>query len=206
MDGQLEADAETENDGEKEAGVVLDGDDGVELAAKTEDEDAQRAGENEEVTEAGTGEKEADGGGHEGNDEAFLFLIETGGDEQPDLIEDEGRGENGSADEAHLQIQVHRVHRVEEVQFVDGQVEFFERCGNDSVELLAEAEGDEEADGEIDCRVDDALAELFEVLHQAHAGKLGALGDGLASLVDGFGWINHGWHVERPAPIFPPRE
>ena len=46
--------------------------------------------------------------------------------------------------------------------------------------------GDEEADGEIDRGVDDALAELFQVLHQAHAGEFRALGDGLAGFFDGF--------------------
>jgi hypothetical protein len=33
--------------------------------------------------------------------------------------------------------------------------------------------------------VDEALAQLFEVLHQAHAGEFGAVGDGFAGAVDG---------------------
>ncbi len=75
-----------------------------------------------------------------------------------------------------------------------------ERGLDEAVETLVEDVGDEEADGEIDGGVDDALAELLEVLHQAHAGEFGALGDGLARFVDGFLRINHGG---LPAPIFP---
>jgi hypothetical protein len=33
-------------------------------------------------------------------------------DEQPHLIEDEGRGQDGSADERNLQIEVERIHGV----------------------------------------------------------------------------------------------
>ena len=92
-DGQLKADAETQNDGKEEAGVLLDGDDGVEFAAEAEDENLERAGQDEEVAEACAGKKETDGGRHEGNDEALLFLIEAGRDEEPHLIEDEGRSD-----------------------------------------------------------------------------------------------------------------
>ena len=41
--------------------------------------------------------------------------------------------------------------------------------------------GDDEADEQIDDGVDEALAELGEVLHQAHAGEFGAVGDGFAA-------------------------
>ena len=54
-DGQLKTDAEAENDGKKEAGVLLDGDHGVELGAEAKDQNLQRAGEDKEVTEAGAG-------------------------------------------------------------------------------------------------------------------------------------------------------
>ena len=49
--------------------------------------------------------------------------------------------------------------------------------------------GDGEADEQIDDGVDEALAELFEVLHQAHAGEFGAVGDGGAGAIDE---ISHG--------------
>ena len=59
--------------------------------------------------------------------------------------------------------------------------------------------GNDETDAEIDCGVDETLAQLLKVLHQAHAGELGALGDGGARFVDGFLGINHD---AQPAPIF----
>ena len=43
-DRQLEADAQAEDDGEEEACVVLDRDDGVEVLAEVEDEHLERAG------------------------------------------------------------------------------------------------------------------------------------------------------------------
>ncbi len=195
-DRHLKADAEAENDGEEEAGVLLDGDHGVELVAEADDEDFERAGQDEEVAEGRAGEEQADGGGHEGNDEAPLFLVEAGRDEEPDLIEDEGRGEDGSADERDLQVEVQRVHGVGVVEL---DAELVERGLDEAVEALVEGVGDDEADGEIDGGVDDALAQLLEVLHQAHAGEFGALGDGLARFVDCVCGINHGG---LPAPIF----
>src|ERR1700738_1739874 len=120
-DGHFKADAEAEDHGEEEAGVLLDGDDGIELFAEADDEDLERAGKHEEVAEGGAGEEQAHGGDHERNDEAFFFLVEAGGNEQPDLVEDEGRGEDGTADERHLQIQVERVHGVGEVE-LDAEV------------------------------------------------------------------------------------
>ena len=62
--------------------------------------------------------------------------------------------------------------------------ELIERRLDEAVETLVKDVGDDEADEQIDDGVDESLAQLVEVLHQAHAGKLGAVGDGLASSVD----------------------
>ena len=105
-DGQLEADAEAEDDGEEEAGVVLDGDDGVEALAEVEDEDLDGAGQDPAVAEPGAGEEEADGGAHEGEDVFLLVGVHAGRDEEPDLVEDEGAGEDGAADEGGLEVEV----------------------------------------------------------------------------------------------------
>ena len=64
-----------------------------------------------------------------------------------------------------------------------------ERLLNDAVEPHVEGVGDAEADQEIDGGVDEALAELVEMLHEAHAGEFGAVGDGCAGAVD---QISHG--------------
>ena len=115
-DRQLEADAQAEDDGEKEAGVLLDGDHRVELLAEVDDEDLERAGQHEKVAEACAGKEQADGGRHERNDKAPLLLVEPGRDEEPHLIEDEGRGEDGSAEQRHLEVRVQRIHGVGEAE------------------------------------------------------------------------------------------
>ena len=71
-DGQFKADAEAEDDGDEEPGVVVDGEHGVEAFAEAEDEDLERAGKDPAVAEVGAGEEEGDGGAHEGDDVAFL--------------------------------------------------------------------------------------------------------------------------------------
>ncbi len=115
-DGQLEGDAEAEDDGEEEAGVVLDGNDGVEVFAEVADEDLEGAGKHPVIAEPGSGEEEADGRGHEREDVALLVGVHAGRDEEPDLVEDEGRGEDGSADERGLEVEVERVGGVGEVE------------------------------------------------------------------------------------------
>ena len=54
---------------------------------------------------------------------------------------------------------------------------------DDAVETAMEELGDDEADDQVDEGVDDALAQLFEVLHQAHAGEFCAVGDSFAGPV-----------------------
>ncbi len=61
---------------------------------------------------------------------------------------------------------------------VEGDVEIVERLLNDAVELDVEGVGHAEADEQIEGGVDEALAELGEMLHEAHAGEFGAVGDG----------------------------
>ena len=58
----LEADAEAEDDGQEEAGVVLDGDHGREVVAEVDDEDLERAGQHVEVAKTAPAEEQAHGG------------------------------------------------------------------------------------------------------------------------------------------------
>ena len=81
-----------------------------------------------------------------------------------------------------LQIEVQRIHGVRVVEL---DAELVERGLNEAVKRSWKNVADEESDGEIDGGVDDALAQLLEVLHEAHAGELGALGDGFARFFDG---------------------
>ena len=196
-DGEFEGDAEAEDDGEEEVGVVLDGEDGVEVFAEATDQDFECAGKDPVVAEPCAREEEHDGGGHEGDDVALLVGVHAGCDEEPDLIEDEGRGEDDAAVEGGLEVEVEWIGGV---GVVEGDVEVVERLLDDAVEPDVKGVGDAEADEEIDGGVDEALAELGEMLHEAHAGEFGAVGDGCANAVD---QISHGgwprWLLSRLA-------
>src|SRR6185312_11362602 len=106
-----------ENDREEEAGVVLDGDDGVEVLAEVADQDAKGSGKDPVIAEPGAGKEEADGRTHEWEDVALLIGVHAGRDEEPDLVEDEGRGEDGSADQGGLEVEIERIGGVGEVEF-----------------------------------------------------------------------------------------
>jgi len=98
-DGQLEADAEAEDYGKEELGVVLDGEDGMESFAEVQDEDFDGAGKNPVVAEPGSSHEESDGRGHEGDDVALLVGVHAGRDEEPELVEDEGRCEDRATEQ-----------------------------------------------------------------------------------------------------------
>jgi hypothetical protein len=116
-----------------------------------------------------------------GTDIFFLVGIHAGRDEEPDLVEDEGAGEDDAADEGGLE---QKVERFGGVLVVEVEVEVGERLLHEAVELVAEDPADDEAAEEIREGVDEALAQLFEMLHQAHAGEFGAVADGLAGPVE----------------------
>jgi hypothetical protein len=91
-DWKLEGDAEAEDNGEEEARIIVDGDDGVEAPGEVGDEHPERTWKNPVISEPDAGEKQSDRCRHEGDDVSLLLRVHAGGDEQPELIEDEGRG------------------------------------------------------------------------------------------------------------------
>ena len=185
-DGQFKADAEAEDDGEEELGVVLDSEDGVESFAEVQDEDFDGAREHPVIAEPGSCHEKTDGRAHEGKYVALLVGVHAGRDEEPELIKDEGRGEDRAAEQGSLEVEIEAVGGVGEVEC---DVEIVERLLDEAVEPLVKGVGDGEPDEQIDGGVDEALAKLGEMLHQAHAGKVGAVGDGGANAVDE---ISHG--------------
>ena len=96
---------------------------GVKLWPKSTIRILQRAGQHIEVAEGRAGQKQPHRGRHEGNHKPPLFLVEPRRNEQPHLEEDEGRGQNRSADQRNLQVQVQRVHGVGEDQRLADVVE-----------------------------------------------------------------------------------
>ena len=171
-DWQLKGDAEAENDGHEEAGVILDGEDGVEPVAELEHEDLDRAGQDVVVAEKGSAHEEEDGRKHERPDVLSLILVHAGRDEEPDLVKDERRRQDRSAYEGSFEIEVQAVGGVGEVE---GNIEFIERGLNDSIEALVKVVGNGEADEQETDGPEQAAAKLFEVFHQAHARKFGAV-------------------------------
>ena len=85
------------------------------------------------------------------------------------------------------------------MRVVELDVQSIQRRLHQSVELLVEEVRDDEAQGKKNRRTDNALAQLFQMLHQAHAGQLGALGYRGLGLLDDVLGISHG---ELPAPAF----
>jgi hypothetical protein len=67
---------------------------------------------------------------------------------------------------------------------VEGDVEVVEGPLNEAVEPLVKGVGDDKSDQQIDGSVNEALAELGKMLHQAHAREFDAVGYGSADAVD----------------------
>ncbi len=181
-DWELKGDAQAEYDREEELGVVINSDDGVEAFAEVKDEDFESTREDPVISEPGTGQEEADGGSHEREDVASLVGVHARRDEEPKLVEDEGRGEDCSTEKSGLEIEVESVGGMGEVE---GDVEVVEGFLDDVVEPLVEGVGDGEACEEIEDGVDDAFAKLGEMLHEGHAGEFCAIGDGGAHPIQG---------------------
>ena len=201
QNGQFERDSEPENDGQEEVCVFIDFYQRVEVFIEREQE-VQGAGEDPAVAEVRSGEKQAHRGEHEGGDEALFLLVESRGDEEPDLIQHEGRGDDAACHEADLQVHVEAVDGVVVVQHgrlvvLDKRV--LDRPLHQAIDLLVKAIGDEEADDEVDDRMHEAATELLEVLEQAHAGQFGAFGNRAAGAIQE---INHGGLGPARFPVF----
>jgi len=77
-----------------------------------------------------------------------------------------------------------------------------ERRLNKGHQLLVKNTRSDAAQYEIDDGVNKTLAQLVEMLHQAHAWQVGALAHGLAGSADCVGGVNHGdspqcWGLRR---------
>ena len=99
-----------------------------------------------------------------------------------------GEARIAPADQRHLQIQVQRVHGVRKDQRLADVIQRRLQKVDDPV---AKEPADKEARSQIECGVDDALAQLVQMLHQAHAGQFRALAHCRARLADCVGGVNH---------------
>ena len=128
-----------------------------EVLAEVLDEDGHGAGEYPAIAEPGAGQKQADGGAHEGDDVLLLVRVHAGRDEEPDLVEDERAGDDGADDDRGLDEKVERVggmrHGHLETDIEQRPLDVFDEADVEDV-------GDDEADGDPGDGVDEPRAEL----------------------------------------------
>src|SRR5665213_1067901 len=182
QDGKLETDAQAENDREKKPRVLVDGDDGMKVGPEGADQGLERDGQQPVIAHKCANQKERHRRQHERPDIFLLVLIHAGRDEEPYLVQNEWRRQDRASEERGLDVEVDRVCGV---RVVEALVDIGERLLDDVVQLDMKGPGYGKAPGEEVEAVQDAFAQLFQVLHQAHAGKIGAVADGFARVVDG---------------------
>src|SRR5512146_2335134 len=90
QDRHLEDDAETENDGHKEIGVLTDRHHGLELRAVA-DEEIERRGKDDLVAEEAASHEKKYRAEHERQHVATLMLVKPRSDKCPNLVEDKRR-------------------------------------------------------------------------------------------------------------------
>ncbi len=99
-EGELEADAEAEWEEEDEAHPFADLGGGVDAHLGVEpEEEIEDVIEDDEKGEGCTGEEEAEAHGEEDVDVLAFVLVESGGDEIPDEVENEGASQHRADDE-----------------------------------------------------------------------------------------------------------
>src|SRR5262249_40483287 len=135
------------------------------------DQEAQDARQGDEIAEGNAGEKEKNSGEQKAGDGAALVLVQRGRYEQPNLIKHIGRSEN----DAHVnaegddEIEVAGRVRVNQVRIEMGPFEGLAHRQSDPVdEIAGQIETGDSPDSDGDKRVDDAFAQLGEVLEKGH--------------------------------------
>ena len=101
--------------------------------------------------------------------------VKPGRDKQPNLVEHKRRSHEHARDKRDLQIHVERVGRVQIhqllLQLVVAQ-RLHDRLLHEPENLLVEPPADAESAHDVEEAVDDAAAQLLEVVEEAHAGHL----------------------------------
>ena len=171
--GHLEDEAECQEQLDDEIKVVRDARHGLDLLGREAQEEIERVGEDDEVTEHAATDEEDGGKQGDGQQAFFLFLVQAGGDEGPDLIEDVRAGHEQAGHEGH--------EHAHEEGFGQGGVhgravcgQGAEQRGRDEVEDgLDHRPAEQEAHTGGDKAAHQAPAQLVEVIHEAHGLFLG---------------------------------
>src|SRR5580698_5795532 len=168
QDRELKGDSQTQDHRHEEFRVLAQSHHRPELSAVANKE-VESARINIVVAEKSAGKKKSDRGCHEGQDVALFLAVEAGRDEQPNLVKDERRGQDGAPDEADLDKEIERVDRVQ-IDQMRIQIVRFER-GDDRLlherkQLLPEAIGNEESNDQVQSGMNNAFAQFLQVLQE----------------------------------------
>src|SRR5580658_8930640 len=139
------------------------------------DQKHERLWEDHFVAEISSGQKQPYGREHEGQDVALFVAVKAGRNKAPDLVEDEGRGDEQSRHQPDFQIQIERLGGID-VHELGGKTIARERLHDgtlhDSVDALGVSPAGEKADDDGDGGINDALAQFLEMVEEAHGGHL----------------------------------
>ena len=170
-DRQLEHQAEPQDHHQQKAEVALDRDDGLERLADTDQEvDRQRKG--DVVGERSAQQEEERPANDERGGVALFAPVEARCDEAPDLVENEGGGQEERCQRGHLDVQDERIRDAEKTEARPFGQYVHDRSGEELEDLRSQEPAAEEADRDGHQGAEDALAQLFEMSQQAHPGKL----------------------------------
>lgn len=191
-EGEFEDESGGEQGAEKEAGVVLNGYVVLDEWGAEGGKEAEGYGKKDEVTEGDAAEEaEGDEEYGEAGDAAFV-VVKAGGDELPEFVDEEGKGNGEACEEEDLEVEG-ELPVGNEVLEVD--------AGSAGAEWTDEDVVDEEVcfDGggyggneEDDAGADEPGADFVEVVEDGAGGAHGLLGGGAADAV-AFGFLWRLW-------------
>ena len=150
-----------------EAEVLVDLRQELHVLAPERPQEAEGEGEEVEVAEGRAADEEEAAEEDEGIRVALLVRVEAGGDEGPHLPQDVGRGHEDAHEEDHLHVEEERLRGAGEDELDLGE-RGAQRAGQEVEDLDAPVPAQGEADAEGDRRVDEAHAQLLEVLEERH--------------------------------------
>jgi hypothetical protein len=177
---QLGDDAEPDDEWRGDAEVLVRGDDRRQLLALQAEQDGERARQNPQVGHRRPGREQHHAYRECGHDEAPLPLVQRGGQEGPDLIDHDGRDDYQADGERQLQRDEERIGGAGEHQPAGGK----QRSDGahqqaDDVEVLNDPPADQCADHDGEQAIEDAPAQLLEMVEERHLAAGGGRGGGL---------------------------
>ena len=188
----FENEAQAQNYRQEKIGVLVNRDHGQELSAHM-NEEIQGLGIDDAVSEIATSREQENGGEQERADVTLLAAIKAWRDEQPDLVEHIRRSKEQASEDGNLQVEVEGFGGVQIHQLLR-QLVVAQNIDDGPLHVsdqgLVIPPGNPGTDCNRDQGMENPLAELVEVLEEAHGGHgflVGAFGVQLG------GGVRHWW-------------